>query len=242
MAEMEELVIAQKYPFSEEAREVVKEKGLNLEQLPEEIINRAALMISYAWKKKPYRLENIASQELLEYEILAFPTAKILLSFINDQYLNEKFCQMIADAAFFHIEKEKNKTQTALNMAKNFGLDFVLTDKQDYFVEMELKDFLKASFSSHLKLVNQSLENGKIFLKENEFARFISMYVFAEILDSLPVNLKGIPDYYKKASEQIKKQLKSQQLKRIELKFGGKIEGYVFAACFRNKHSSHGSL
>ncbi len=236
-AELEQLLFAQHYPFSSQAKKVIAKSDFRLEEVPEEVINRAALMIKYSWEKKPYRIE-LKSEELLEYEILAFPVAKILLSFLNDAMMNERFCQMVSENAFHYLELEKAKGQTAMELARDFGLQFSPAEKQDFFASMKMTDFLKASFSvDALKLVNQPVDSGKIFLRENSLTMFVSRLVFAQLLSSLPVDLKGIPPYYRKAASQIRMQLKSRDFKNIELKISGKINPENFAPCIKDMYA-----
>ncbi len=235
MPELQALVFAQKFPFSSAAKSIVRSSGLALDALPEEVLHRAALLVSSAWKRKPYRVGEIRSREFLEFEIMAFPVAKIILSHIRDPVLNERFAQAIADNAFFYLEKEKRKGAIALELASDFGLHFSLAEKQGFFVSMGLTDFLKAKFSlPQLKLVNQPVEKGKIFLTENDFCRFVAQYAFSKILETLPVDLRGIPDFYRSIAQQIKSQLKSRELKAFEVKIGGKISIENFAPCMKD--------
>ena len=234
MAELEQLVFAHMFPFSGEAKKIVEGSGERLEQLPAEVTERAASMISSAWKRQPHRLE-ITSRELLEEEVLAFPTAKIILSFLNDPLLNERFSRMIADNTFYYLQRAKRKGRQALEIAEGLGLAFTPTEKPGFFVSMDLTDFLKASFSlPNLKLVNQPLEKGKIFLNENDFCRFVSQLVFASILQSLPVDTKGVPSHYKEIARRIRAQLKSSELKSFEIRAGGRIDTNYFPPCMKD--------
>lgn len=237
MLELEQLVFARKFPFSPEAKRVVESSGKSLAEVPQEVIDRAAAMIESAWKKKPYRLE-MGSRELLEEEVLAFPTAKIILSILNDAVLNERFARMTAENTFFYLQRARNKGREALGLAQGFGLGFTPAEKQGYFALMPLTDFLKASFSlPNLKLVNQPLEKGRIFLNENDFCRFVSEMVFEKILRSLPVDVSGVPEHYKKIARTLKTQLKSTEFREFEARLhAGKISIDNFAPCMKDMY------
>lgn len=236
MTELQQLVFAQKFPFSSTAKGIVRESGFGLSSVPEDVLNRAALMVSRAWKKQPYKLE-VLSEEILLSEVLAFPVAKIFVSFINEPLLNERFAFMFSDSAFFYLEKDRSRTETALELARDFGLMFSLAEREGFFASLKMADFLKSRFSSaNLKLVNQPLERGAIFLTEEGIARFVSQFVFGVVLDSLPVSLSGIPDFYKKAALQIKRQLKPVQLKKFELQLPGNINTENFSPCMKDMY------
>ena len=172
MSDRSQLEFAQRYPFSTNAKMVVQQSQFDLKELPEQIVNRAALLISTAWKKKEYRF-SVQDVELLENEILAFPVAKIIISFLDDQVLYERFSQTIADSAFHSLEQDKQKSQVALQLAKDLGLQFTLTEKKGYFVSMPVLDFLQAKFSiPNLKLVNQSVDKGILYLTESDLVDY----------------------------------------------------------------------
>jgi DNA primase large subunit len=238
MADRSQLEFAQRYPFSTTAKAVVQHSQFDLKELPEQIVNRAALLISTAWKKKEYRF-SVQDTELLENEILAFPVAKIIISFLDDHVLYERFSQTIADSAFHSLEQDKHKSQVALQLAKDLGLQFTLTEKKGYFVSMPVLDFLQAKFSiPNLKLVNQSVDKGVLYLTESDLGLFVSQLIFAKVRESVPVKLDGIPAYYKEAAKQIKHQLKARDVKEFEMKLSGKIKLEYFAPCMKQLYTN----
>ena len=142
MYSLEDLKFAQKYPFSNKAREIIKELKIDLNNVPESAVKRAALMISNASKNQLNFQEPSESLEVVKNEVLAFPAAKIILAFIGNLTLNEKFSKMIGRTAFKYIEREKEKTQTILDLASELNVSFSLSSKQNFFAEIPLTSLL----------------------------------------------------------------------------------------------------
>ncbi len=231
MANLEQLLFAQRFPFSARAKEILKEIGLSLEDVPEETINRAVIMVSYAFKGKEYVLD-IKSSDLLEQEIAAFPVAKILVSLVGEDQLYRGFASMISKSAFFYLEKSPNRKQLALDLAEDLGIEFKLAEENGFFVSVTLNDFLSANFKSPaLKLVNQSVEAGRVFLNVNTLCRFISGFVFSMILNGLPVPTAGLPSFYRAMASQLKGS-KEVYSERVAFKVEGKINPNAFPPCF----------
>ena len=174
MAAVEALKFSQKYPFSRTAKNVLRELDLSLDDVPIETIKRARVMIELASIGKEYEVEEINHSELLKNEILAFPVAKILLSFLNKNSLNEKFAIMMSKTTFNYLAKEKKRKEILLNLADDLDLKVSLSNDENFFVTLNLLDYLKINFNEEfLKLVNQKVKSGQVYLDENDFMRFI---------------------------------------------------------------------
>lgn len=238
MALVSELLFAQRFPFSSAAKRVLRENNLSLEELPEEVVSRASAMVLNAAKNKPYVLKEISkSSDLLLQEILAFPIAKIFVSLQKEAFLNEKFAFMFSKAFLEYIDLEKNKKETALEIAKDLGLEFEFGT--GFFVSVPLVDFLKIPFKNpSLKLVNQQVSGGKVLLLEQAFFVFVSEIVFSAIFNSLPVPLEGIPIQLKNSAKQLQQQLLVSQKRDFEFKFSGKINPNIFPECTKAMYNS----
>ncbi len=231
MAGTEQLQFAQKFPFSETARKILREINPSIEHIPEEILNRAAVMISHASKGKPYNI-SIKSTEMLEQEIAAFPVAKILVSLMKDKFLFKSFASMVAKSTFLYLEKSPNRKQLSLDLAEELGLDVSVVSEKGSFVEMHLPQFLGIRFNDPaLKLVNQKLSNGKVKLNINTFCRFVSEKVFVIVHESLPVKTAGLPNFYKTVARQLSQKIKGSQLRDFNFKVEGSLNPNAFPPC-----------
>ena len=239
MAAVEALKFSQKYPFSRTAKNVLKEMNLSLEDVSMETIKRARVMIELASIGKEYEVEEINHSELLKNEILAFPVAKIMLSFLNKNQLNEKFALMLSKTTFNYLAKEKNRNEILLNLADDLDLKFSLSNDENFFVTLNLLDYLKINFNEEfLKLVNQKVKAGKVYLDENDFMRFISELVFTRIYESLPADVHNVPSKFKIMSRELAMDVVASQKRYAEFKFTGKVKPEFFPPCVSEIYNS----
>lgn len=225
---MEKLVFAQKFPFSTKNKELLKEMGISSESISESVVKRAALMISKASSDVNYEIDLYnSSKEFLENEVMAFPVAKMILSSMKVQGLNEKFAKLISKKTFEYIVEDDDPKEIALDLASDFELKYNLSEIE--FVEINLIDYLDIYFKGEeAKLVNKILKEGKVILNLNDFARFLSEKAYKKVIDSLPIDKKNIPDEIKKVSKSIESQLGTLTQKRFDEKLSGKIDPNLF--------------
>ena len=237
-----DLKFAQKYPFSATSKKIIKEINVSPDDVSREVIERAAMMIAKAAGDEVYLVEEIhSSTDLLVNEVLAFPVAKILISFMGKGYLNEQFANMISQSFLKYLEIEKNKQETLLDLAGELELKFTLSESANngFFVSVQLADFLNVKLrDDRLKLVNQSLKKGRVYLDVNDFARFISAMVFTNIFNSLPVDTASVPVEFKKIAKQLQGQLSSREIKDFSFKTYGKINPNYFPPCMAEMYAN----
>ena len=141
MHTVQQLLFAQHFPFSKAAKKIVKEENVSLEGLPLPVVERAELMVEHAFSGKKYAFE-VRQSELLLQEVLAFPVAKIIVSFSNDKGLFQRFSAMVADAAYSFLNSEKDKAKAAVSLASDLGVKFDFCEEKDFFVTVPLNVFL----------------------------------------------------------------------------------------------------
>ncbi len=231
MPSKEELVFAQRFPFSEKAKNLVKKEKFLLEDVSQEIIERARIMLLNSFRKKPYFLNEISSsKDLLLNEIYAFPVSKILLSEIKSIDLNRKFALNFSQSTFKFLEKEKNN-EKLFELFDDFKVKFTLSEKQDFLLSVELIDFLSIPFFNELKLVNQTVSEGKVFLTKNDSIRFVSSLVYNKIFFSLPLPVKNIPKKFKETAKMLKGDFFAIKKTLPEFKFSALLKPEFFPPC-----------
>lgn len=223
MIALQQLRFAYKYPFSSAASSVLKQLGTSLESISPEALQRASSIVASISQGKPYKADIREHSELLELEITAFPAAKILLSLLKRQLLYVRFSRAVADSVLSSLEAEK--TEALLDLASELGIRFELAEEQ-FLARVNLLDYLNAEFSQDfMKLVNQRLEAGQVFLQRNEFARMISETAFKKILRSLPVNTKNVPEKFRKHAKELASRVSEKKI-FSELKLPASIESF----------------
>jgi DNA primase large subunit len=233
MLSHEELVFAQHFPFSNAAKRVLQQHSFELEKTPKGVIERAAILISRSAKGMDYIQKDLTnSPELLVQETQAFPIAKILVSAINRFDLFDRLAETISKATFFYLTNEKKPREAMLELAYDLGTEFEPDERNGFFCRIPVSSFLKAGFREEfMKLVNQPVEHGTVFLGENDFARFLSETSREKIRQSLPVDLKHVPNNLAAVSRQLKEQLVFREKKSFSFESFGSTDPNSFPPC-----------
>ena len=235
MLSVQELSFAQRYPFSGLARRVVKEFNLGLGELPEEVLVRAREMVLGGIKGK-YEPRIAQSQTLLRDEILAFPLAKVLLSLMARQEFYQRFAKTFSDNFFRALKAETD--ETLFDLASEFGIKYDLPDQQAFFASLPVFDYLKTTFlEDFMKLSNQRVEKGTIFLTRNDFARLLSRLAFTQLLASLPLAVEGLPVKLRQEAKALAGLVDAARFKYAEMKPLGAVKPEHFPPCMANLYS-----
>lgn len=239
MIPLQELRFAQSYPFSLTAQTVVKNSGISLESVPKAILQRARILLSSALEGRDYNLTVHEDSELIMNEILAFPVAKILLSFSKNSSYFDRFAEFVAEMSFKRLELERN--EILFDLAQELGLKFGLPEEKESFAEVPAVEFLRIPHHyAGMHLVNLGLSKGRVFLSQSEFARFIADAVRLKVFQSLPLkpeDLKKMPSQFKKEALDVFSEHSARQKKAIALALSGKIEVESFPPCFSELYS-----
>ena len=232
---MEMLVFAQKFPFSKSARDYLKELNIGTEKLPESAVKKAALIVSRAFAKTPYSLDQQnPSKEQLETELVAFPIAKMFVSLMKTHSMRENFSMFVFKSTFNYLVESKNPKDLCITLADDFGVKYSLSFEKEFFVSVPLLEYLNIYFiDAEAKLLNKSVVNGTVFLNLNDFARFLAEKSYAKVFDSLPIDPKQIPKEIHSLARSIDSQLMVMEKKTFDLKLAGKIDPNLFPPCMK---------
>ncbi|MBS3061101.1 MAG: hypothetical protein J4215_00800 [Candidatus Diapherotrites archaeon] len=244
MFSIDELRFASKFPFSATSRQVLKLNGFELNRVPAQVLKKAVLLIVFAQKphkkaeyEKFFSERQIGSSDLLLTDVQAFPVAKILLSAMNQPEFFDRFADLFARQTFFYLSLESNK-ETLLGLANEMNSKAHPSSKQGFFAQVALTDFLEANFrEDFMKLVNQQLDSGTIFLNRNDFCRFLSELSRERVASSLPVSLENVPKNFVDVSRQLKEQLAFRKRQEFDFKSLGSVDQDAFPPCMAKIYS-----
>lgn len=225
---MNGLFFAQKFPYTEKSKNILKEINIDFDEISEQAMKRAALLILKANSNKEYEVDlSSNSRELLKNEIVAFPIAKLLISTMQIPNLFEKFSLIIAKKTFTYLVEDDDAKEICLELADDFKLKYDLSDIE--FISIDLIDYLNNYFIfSESKLINKKIIGGKVYLNVNDFARFLSEKAYKKVFDSLPISKENIPKKFLKLSKNIEGQLSNIQQKHFDEKIIGKVTPNYF--------------
>jgi len=232
---MNELLFDQQFPFSQRARSYLKELDISPESVSESVIKRAAFMILRANSSQSYVFDGVnASEEMLQTEIVAFPTAKLILSLMRTQNIREKFSLMIKKRTFDVLQSSSNSKELCFLLADDFSLKYAIPEENNFDVSVSLLDYLNIYFvDEESKLVNKNVLKGNVLLTVNDFARFLSELAYKKVFDSLPIEKKHIPASFEDYAKSIDPQLATIEKKTFDLKLVGKIDPEIFPPCMK---------
>ncbi len=234
---VEELKLAQKYPFCVTAKRVIKSSGVSLEKISEPVFDRARKMIESSLNEQVYSSPIYSYKELLEQEILAFACAKILVSFFKNKSFIEKFCSMFAKKIFHELEQEKDNDLFLL--ASDVGIKWGYSSSEPFFAQVPVVAFLSADFHrDFMKLVNQRVFGGKVFLSKNEFARLVAFFFEQKLLNELPVDTAGIPKKFSQVASELEKEFAERISKKYENFSFGLVKPESFPPCIEKLYGN----
>ncbi len=231
MHTLDQLLFAQHFPFTGAARKIILAENLSLEELPLEVVERANLMVRHALDGKKYAPE-LKISDLLLQETLAFPVAKIIVSLAGQPQMYTKLASMVADSCLEFLDRAKDGKQEAIALASDLDIAFDFSENKAFLVSLPLQEFLKIPFKGpSLKLVNQFVSKGQVFLDLNGFCRFLKEKAYSTVLSSLPVKTEGIPQQLKKIALGVKGEAKAREQKLFKAAFKGKLAPEAFPPC-----------
>jgi DNA primase large subunit len=232
---MDKLSFSQKFPFSENAREYLKEMDVKMDNLPEPALKRAALMVSRAFSGSVYILDQEnPSKEQLELELVAFPIAKMFVSLMSTPNMNEKFCAMVQKMVFERIVGDKDPKGLIQILLDDFKINYSISSEKNFFLELPLLEYVGIYFTDQeSKLLNKNVRKGVVYLNLNDSARFLAEKSYAKVFDSLPIDSKQIPKTLHPLAKSIESQLGVIEKKKFDLKLAGKIDPNLFPPCMR---------
>ena len=196
---LNELRFAARYPFSNTAKRIVRSINPRIDDLLEKrfsVVELAKRNLTVVLKRKPYPISSdIASAEILESHILAFPLAKIMVSFLDNPKYYDYFAKAVSDSAFTMMQNASDFESELINLANDLKLNFEINNG---VFKLSVVEFLSVPFKSDvLKLANQDVASGYVFLNKHRFASFLAEKAAHSVLISLPVDVAGLPKQFK---------------------------------------------
>lgn len=195
------LDFAYKYPFSQEAKEIIAE--LKLGSVEEEYLKAGISRLRSAFKEGKAPHERFKGVNNVKYKyILGYVYARMLVSALGDSYSISRFAAAEAKTAteLLSIDTEEIR----LRIASELGLD---VKKQDGYFAIGFEKFISVpKKEDSMRLVNQHLSNGVVQIDEMQLLKFVCYAIEKEITSRLPIEKKGLPKEIIEAAKEFKPQ------------------------------------
>ncbi len=187
MGEQSELDFAYKYPFSKEARDVIR--GLNSNSIDQRQLERGKGRVEKALHDG--NLDYVAtSYDPAKVEsIVEYVYARMLVSGMKNSIYLQRYAAAEArrSASALEMDTTDNVTKVLLE------LGFEASMSGDGF-SMRFVDYLRFEPSADgYALVNQKLSGGMVVLDRHRFIRVMETAICKSILSGLPIDPKSVP-------------------------------------------------
>ena len=205
---MEGLDFALRYPFCDSAKAALAGASIN-----EEIVELGVERI-----KKALRGDKAAKLILHESEkkdeIASFAAARMLLSYMRNNYLTNSFAVNESKRARDFLDKEDEKTVDTVA-----GIFNIKTTGQAGRITIDLPTYVRYSLRNpHYRLINRRLKEGNVEITYEEKKRLIEEAI-KKRMESIPM-VKDPPDLIKNAAAKLISQLPKSESRTIIVKAG----------------------
>ena len=242
-----------KFPFTSEASSYIKSRNIDPVELtrPEllPILERAMERI----RQGVFTGKISADLTQEDADILAYPTALMLISSVGDDRTRRRYALAEAKRAY-QLLREASPEKLLQIATASFGWDAKLVERDvgetHFEFAVHFKFYIHNSARIHdlrWKLVNRVLTEGYVLLPREDFARLLEEEVQSRVLEKTADTTVALPDELEKRVEPLQSMLKarSQYLARDEMPRA--VMASAMPPCMRNllsllqtsKHISH---
>ncbi len=214
MPERDELDIAYKYPFSDEAKKLIKELDLRSIEQGQIAMGKSRLEEALKNDRLEYKDTNYGKSEF----VVSYVYARMLISALKNGYLIKKYADAEAKRSMEAMEKDSEKN--IMKIVKELGLEMEV--RSGTFV-MGFAQFLNnMPTDADFGLSNQRLRNGMIEFDKNQAIRVIGVAMSRAIAAGLPIKHENLPKSVIEHSKSVK-----LPMQKIEYRARGGSVGWI---------------
>ncbi|MEW6528545.1 MAG: hypothetical protein AB1391_01505 [Candidatus Micrarchaeota archaeon] len=208
---LKDCIFAAKYPFSSKAKEIIRDQNIDVH---ETMAERGFERLSSALKGRIKRRIFFHNEDGIN-EIMAYASARMILSFMRNRFLTNKYAIAESKKTFSYLNEESDENM--LLVAKELGINSFFSEDNEHFVGVA--DFLcYAPKDVHYKLIVRELSNGAVRITKHERMRLISEAV-KKYMEKTP-EMQSVPPAIKKISEKLYALLPKIEPKKISFREG----------------------
>jgi len=169
MDEIEILKFGMKYPFSKLSKDILLKNEVDVS---ESIVNKAVYRIKSSLKRGYPKSIAIHKSDIIN-EIVSYATSRMLLSYMKNSYLINKFAVSESKRAYNYLSYESNEEETRELLSEfGFKLKNIWTNRDSY--EILFSTYLKYSPGSiDYRLINREINGGYVKANKHEVYRLL---------------------------------------------------------------------
>ena len=184
----DELDFAYRYPFSEEAKSIIK--GMSLQKVDHVHLTQAREHVNTLLNARNHTFTYTESNYIKKDYLLTYLYSRMLVSAAYDIWVIGKFAGAEAKRS-----ADSLRTETDVLKIRRLSLELGLKVSVDNALfSMDFIDYTKNRPDlKEFYLVNQKLEGGKVFLERNEIASIMENAIRKKIKEGLPIGKNDLP-------------------------------------------------
>lgn len=170
-----------------------------------------------------------------EKELLSYPVARIIVSYINDGYLIRKYALAEAESAHALLKKPASflKTKDDFNIllkeiAEDLGIDMMF---ENHTIILHFTDYIRyaSGIGGEWKLINSRIRKGMVHLTRDKFLRIFQEAIRKRIKSTLPLD---VPSELHPLLETYAAEIRSQlEVRKLGIEELGEIVLDYFPPC-----------
>ncbi len=202
----EQLDFAYRYPFSDEAKEIIKNLDFKTVEQMHLITGKARLEEAFENGKIEYHESNYGKLDF----VIGYAYARMLVSSLKNISLIMKYANAEAKRASDALEKDTEVN--ILRISKELGID--VTQEGKTFM-IDFTQFLaNAPIEQDFTLANQKLVKGTVMLDKHQLIKVLEVAISKNVAKGLPVKTTVIPKIVIEYSKGIKLPVQKVLFKR----------------------------
>ncbi len=237
MALLPELWFAYRFPFSRTARELVKKNPVDFARIPTPLYKHAIRWLERPPEKDAFvNIPPPSEQAILSIQSLAL--AKILVSLMNDPVFYEKPAGRLMEQTLYFLQHDPKPEAVALHLVADLDIRIEKTGDDRFTLPVAI--FLSvATNDPATRLVNQSVDAGRVELSLNGLQRWLAQWAYQKTLASLPADTSDLPSELKKAAMEFRQRLTVRHRERVlaSLPSGGAVHPELFTPCMADLYA-----
>lgn len=219
---LDDLRFCAKYPFTNEAKQLLEAEGLRLDKLPGSVLDSSASRVknasSRAFDSELKQFESLKNEKSFVDAVASFPVAKLLAARAG-RGVQKALADFEAERASFFLQRDKDDSRVLQRVAAPF---FKFALAQSFSVP--LGDFLRFS-SQGVKLVDFVVSNGCVATDADTVCSLVKEAVRQNVLGAR-CDASVLPAAMKSAADSLKQEVVAVQ--EIDL---GAVDAECFPAC-----------
>ncbi len=224
---MPDLLFCAKYPFTKEAKELLREVKLDeAGVLLEKAVERVNDAFTYSASRPVERLKLLsnAGDKVLFESVVSFALAKLLVGVSDNRLAVKKFAEAESSDVYYFLQT--GSEEELLEVSRSL---FPVESKDGFFL-VRFQDYANnVPFGDEFKLVNVMLSKGFVFLDKFKLAKLVKS-AFYNQLAGFSVQKSELPESIIKTAEELFKKRASAVDLFEEL---GPVEATAFPPCIK---------